>query len=146
MIQRIQSIFFFLAALALAALFTFPMATTPDASGEGIFADAEYTSGDLPFLMILTGIGILVALVALFTFRNRPLQMRMGYLVIVMSILIPALAYWLYMQDAAGMPADVEVHDGFGLYLPFIALVCAIVANYFVRKDEKLVRSMDRLR
>lgn len=146
MIQRIQSIFFLLAAAAFVALFAMPMATTPAQGDDVIFSDMQYTSGDLPLLMILTIVGALVALIALFAFKNRQLQMRLGYLVIVVSILVPVLAYWLFTQHAAGMPEETEVNDGFGIFLPLIALVCAVVANYFVRKDEKLVRSMDRLR
>lgn len=122
------------------------MATTPAQGDDVIFSDMQYTSGDLPLLMILTIVGVLVALIALFAFKNRQLQMRLGYLVIVISILVPVLAYWLFTQHAAEMPEETEVHDGFGIFLPLIALVCAVVANYFVRKDEKLVRSMDRLR
>jgi len=35
---------------------------------------------------------------------------------------------------------------GFGLYLPGIAVIGNLLANRFIRRDEKLVREADRLR
>ena len=34
----------------------------------------------------------------------------------------------------------------FGLFLPAAALICNMIANRFIRKDERLVRSVDRIR
>ena len=34
----------------------------------------------------------------------------------------------------------------FGMYLPAVALICNLLANRFIRKDEALVRSVDRIR
>jgi len=38
------------------------------------------------------------------------------------------------------------VNDGFGIYLPLIGIIMAVLANRFIKKDDKLVKSMDRLR
>jgi hypothetical protein len=101
---------------------------------------------DHAVLIGLTGIGILVSLAAIFLFKNRSLQLRMGLLAIVISILIPVVAFLLIYTEKTASINTAQIDDGMGLYLPVLALLFAIVANRFVKKDDKLVKSMDRLR
>lgn len=145
MIQRIQTIFLLLAGAAFGGLLALPMASS-DPTAVGFLADGEYDVSDHVILTILAALGILLSIISIFVFRRRLLQMRLGYLLIVVGILIPSLAYLLFTTQAAEMPANMTVSDEFGMFLPFIAIICAGLANYFIRKDEKLVRSMDRLR
>ena len=145
MIQRIQSIFLFLAALAFIAMFFLPMATS-DAITAGFFSDKDYDVQDHALLAALAGIGTGLALITIFMFQRRSLQLRLGYILIVIAILIPSMAYLLFTNQAGIMPAEMEVHDEFGMFLPVIAIALLIAANYYIRKDDKLVKSMDRLR
>ena len=145
MIQRIQSLFYLLAGFSFAGLFKFPFATSAVSIPEYL-SDQVYNVMDHIVLIGLTGIGVLVSLIAIFMYNNRPLQMRLGLLAIVVSILIPLVAFILIYVEKTASTDTAQIDDGIGLYLPILSIIFAVVANRFVKKDHKLVRSMDRLR
>jgi peptidoglycan/LPS O-acetylase OafA/YrhL len=145
MIQRIQTIFLILVAAAFGAMFLFPMASTNE-SAPGFFSDKEYNVTDHAVLIALAGFAILMALISIFLYKNRSLQVKIGWLLIVLGLLIPIVAYLLFINYSGLMSEDLQYTDRVGMYLPLAAILFAIIANRYIRKDEKLVRSMDRLR
>lgn len=145
MIQRIQSIFLFLTSAAFFALFAVPFARSTEPM-KNFFSDMIFNIQDHIVLMILAGLGGLVALANIFLFRNRPLQIKLGYMLITLGIILPVVAALLIMNDGSPVEEGVEVSDGLGLYVPVAILLFAGLSVYFIKKDEKLVRSMDRLR
>ncbi len=146
MIQRIQSIFLLLAAAAAFALFAFPFASTPSAVATSeMFADGQYNLSDNIALLILFCLAGGLAFISIFMFKNRKTQLLVGRLAIVANIIGLVLAIALFMQDKDKL-GTVDPEDGVGLYLPFLFLVFALLAARFIGKDEKLVKSMDRLR
>lgn len=146
MIQRIQTIFLLLAAGALGSLFALPFATTEGEEAMGIFTDSEYNLYDNIGLLILVAFGILVALVAVFSFKNRIRQIRLGYLGMLLSLLVPVMAFLYFTSQIEKMDEAQGTADALGIVAPFVALVFFLAANYYIKKDDKLVRSMDRLR
>ncbi len=145
MIQRIQSIFLLLASITFFLQFIFNFATS-DKTSPGFLSDKIYNVLDNPVLLGLTILGGAVALVSIFLFRNRSLQMRLGYLVIVLCILLPLVAFLLILNEPTGLSKGVEINDGLAIYLPIIGLITTILATRYIKKDNKLVKSMDRLR
>lgn len=145
MIQRIQTIFLLLAGGAFGALFALPFASTTSPETEGIFSDSVYNVMDNPALLALAVIGILITVIAIFSFNKRPVQMKLGYLGMVVAILIPVVAL-LYFSSQVGQLADQPTADELGMFVPGLALIFFLLANYFIKKDDKLVKSMDRLR
>ncbi len=145
MIQRIQSIFLILAAGTFGSLFMLPLATSDQPSAR-FLSDSVYDITDHPVLLILTILGILVSLAALFMFRNRRLQAKLGYMVIVVAILLPVVAFLLFTNQASTMDSAVQVYDQAGMFLPLGSILFGALANYYIRKDDRLVQSMDRLR
>lgn len=145
MIQRIQSLFYFLAALSFGGLFKFPFATSEQPIPEYL-ADQAYNVQDHTVMVALAALGILVSLVTIFVFKNRPLQLKLGYVVITLSILLPLVAFLLIYGEQTSMSSSTTIEDSLGLYLPVIALICAVLGNRFTKKDDNLVQSMDRLR
>ncbi len=101
---------------------------------------------DNPILIGMTVIGGALALINIFMFGNRSLQLRLGYILIILSILLPLVAGLLMYSEGSLNAPDVGIDDGLGIYLPIVALVTTILANRFIKKDNKLVKSMDRLR
>ncbi|MDQ3017936.1 MAG: DUF4293 domain-containing protein, partial [Bacteroidota bacterium] len=89
---------------------------------------------------------IILALVALFMFKKRPVQMKLGYLIIVVAILLPLISFLLFTKASAEVDPTVQVYDQAGMYMPIAAILFTSLANYFIKKDNKLVKSMDRLR
>ena len=145
MIQRIQTIFLLLSAVALGLLFKFPFASS-DQPSTSFLSDSIYNIQDNPILMGLTGVAALLALIAIFMFNNRPLQLRLGYGLIVLSILLMVTSALLFLQESKAMAQSVQVNDQFGMYLPILAVVFGFLANRFIKKDDNKVKSMDRLR
>jgi len=145
MIQRVQTIFLILTALVFGSLFKVPFAISDQPSVQ-FLADRVYDITDHPALLGLTILGIVLSIIAIFLFRKRKVQLKMGYLIIVMAILLPVVAFLLFTNTSADADPNVQVSDQIGMFMPIGAILFASLANYFIRKDEKLVKSMDRLR
>ena len=145
MIQRIQSILLLFTALIFGALFKVPFAISNKPSVQYL-SDSVFDITDHPVLLGLTILGALVSLISIFQFRKRPVQLKLGYLIIVSAILILVVAFLLFTRASAEADASVQVSDQAGLYIPLVAIILAGIANYFIKKDDKLVKSMDRLR
>ncbi len=145
MIQRIQSIFLLLTAVAFGLLFQFPFAIS-DIANEGFLVDKDFDVFDHVALMVLAGLGGGLALISIFLFKNRKLQIRTIYLSVIMGILVLVVAVVLFYNEAFIIFEEAAIHDSFGLYLPIIGFVLGLLAARFIRKDDKIVKSMDRLR
>lgn len=144
MIQRIQSLLLLASAVIFGLLFQFPLATSEQPSVQ-FLSDSVFNIMDHVALLGLTIVGILLSLSAIFLFRKRSVQVRLGYFIIVVAILLPLISFLLF-TNASAEAGDVAIHDQAGLYLPAGAILFTLLANHFIRKDEKLVKSMDRLR
>ncbi|MEM8907665.1 MAG: DUF4293 domain-containing protein [Bacteroidota bacterium] len=146
MIQRIQTLFLLLAAAAAFALFAFPFASTAQAvESSAMFADGLYDISDSLGLQILFCLAGILAFVSMLLFKNRKTQLLVSRMAIVANVIGLVLAIMLFVRDRDTLgPANPD--DGLGLYLPILFLVFVLLAIRFINKDEKLVRSMDRLR
>lgn len=145
MIQRIQSIYLLLAALVFGSLFIIPFALS-DQPATPFLSDKDYDVNDHAALLGLTLTGIILSFVTILLFRKRKVQLRMGYLIMVIAILIPVIAFILFTQASQALPDFVDMRDQFGLFIPALAILFTALANRSIKKDEKLVKSMDRLR
>ena len=147
MIQRIQTIFLLLVAAAFGGLLALPFATSaindsPDAT---LFADGRYMVFDALTLELLTGVGILLALISIFLYKRRKMQLRFGYLLIGIALALSILAFF-FLSNRPETSVTTSIHLGAGLALPPASIIFALLANHFIRKDDKLIKSMDRLR
>lgn len=132
-----------LAAGAVGGLFGLPFATTPEAViGSDLFADQVFNIQDQTGLMISFLIGGALSLAAIFLFKNRKLQMNLSLVAILATVVGLVLALIFFFGDAAHNQAAF----GLGFILPVLTIVFAFLGWRNIKKDEKLVRSMDRLR
>jgi hypothetical protein len=146
MIQRIQTIFLFLAAGCGFGILAAPFATTPNpVQGSVLFSDAQFNTGDNIGLLVLFAVAGALSLASIFLFKNRPTQLKLTRFALVSVGVGLALAVILFWQDSATL-ASVPVNDGAGAYLPLGFIIFGILALRFIKKDENLVKSMDRLR
>ena len=146
MIQRIQSIFLALVAGASFSQFAFPFASVPKAeTASALFGDGLYNIMDNPVLIVMFCLAGALALFNIFQFKNRKRQLSLNRILIIINLLGVGLAVFLFYQDSANVQTDA-INDGVGLYLPIVAFVFVLLASRFIKKDENLVRSMDRLR
>ena len=65
---------------------------------------------------------------------------------IILSVLLPIAAFILIYTEKTNSGNLDSINDSLGLYLCLIPIVFGILAYRSIGKDEKLVRSMDRLR
>ena len=155
MIQRIQSIWFFLAALTLILMLFLPIASKEIAGTEsavyssGLFQIITGKAGSpfkiLSFLpLLITNIAIaIICFVNIFNFRKRSFQKRFA---IVSIILIIGFAFWCSVY-AQKLPGGIEgASFGVGAYLPALAILFVVLGIFGINKDERLIRSAERLR
>ncbi|MFN6944254.1 MAG: DUF4293 domain-containing protein [Cytophagaceae bacterium] len=163
MIQRLQSIFLLGAGILMVLILFFPIWQSSDMAAPAtaetrpavVEVDAfsityfDGTSGNESSVAYIAALAILSALTAFFTifrFRNRIFQMRLGaFNLLLMSAVMGA--YFIAIRTAKGMlqnPADGDFLAAF--YFPILAIILTMLANRFIKKDEKLVRSVDRIR
>ncbi len=147
MIQRIQTLFLLFAAVCSFLLFAFPFASVPaKVENSALFSnDTVYNLNDNVALLVIYALVGVVALTAIFLFNNRQRQMMVGKAATGVNLLAIILTILFFSQDAV-MKSEVTPDDQLGLYMPIVGLVMLILAVRAIQKDEKLVKSMDRLR
>jgi peptidoglycan/LPS O-acetylase OafA/YrhL len=147
MLQRIQSLYLlFVLALSVSLLFlpAYQYGISSGTDPESLDTMKAYLVTDNVLLSLLNGAVALLALVAIFLFKNRRLQIRLtGLSMLLVSILVGLL---FFLADNLGTTFEQRVNYRYGAYLPIIQLVFLFLAHRNIRKDEELVRSADRLR
>ncbi len=144
MIQRIQTLFLLLAAGGGVGALLLPYAKVQgDGKEAGILADGLFDAQDHIALLVLFGLAAAIALIAIFLFKNRPLQMTFCWIDVL--IFVGGLGFGAYLLYEAG-GFEEPLLWGFGLLPPLLGIVFALLARNYIHRDHKLVRSMDRLR
>lgn len=147
MIQRIQSIFLLLAGSTGFGVLAFPFASTNSiVENSALFSDSIYSTADNIGLLVLFAAAGALAIASIFLYKNRATQMKVAQLAIVANVIGIVLTVVLLWQDGILSMKQVDPNDGVSAYLPFAFILFGILALRGIRKDEKIVKSMDRLR
>lgn len=136
MLQRIQSVYLLLAAAnSLGLIFVFHLWITNE--GNIVYAQDKI----LYFVAFITS--SVLSIITIFLFKNRKLQFVLGRLNIILNFLL--LGFFVYLSlNISG--ETVVSEKGIGVFLPIISIVFLALANKAIKKDEDLVKSVDRLR
>ena len=97
-------------------------------------------------LAIGAGLAALIMIISITRFKNRMTQVKLNAL---FSLLTAATLVGSYVYiSKANQLFDPQIQGTFlvGFYLPIVAMLNNFLANRFIRKDEALVRSADRIR
>ena len=130
MIQRIQSVFFLLSALtSILIIFYFPLLSN---EGVNLFLFDHFI-----YLRLLLLLSSLLAIFAIFQYKNRSRQRLISSLSRLMITFFYIITLVFYKEDF-----DFEI----GLFLCIIPFILLFIASYFVKKDEKLIKDSDRIR
>jgi len=148
MIQRIQTLYFLFALVLYVLMFFMPYALMPEVSSElYVYGVVQTVNGisatELSFwpLAVLCGLVILVTGITIFLFRNRTVQMRVSInLMIVMAV--SSVFMWF---NAYQLGPEHIVYRLPSLF-PALAIILTFMAWHGIRRDDRLVRSSDRLR
>ena len=143
MIQRIQTVYLFLASIVSGVLiFVFNLWESLKSSIYALdFLDSDsYVLKLIPVLFLASAI---LAFVAIFIFKNRKLQFVIGRLTILINLILLGLLIYLSLT----LPGEAAVSEkGIGMFIPILAILLIVLANKAIKKDEDLVKSADRLR
>jgi hypothetical protein len=158
MIQRIQSLFLFIALACCAACYFLPfwiytginpayeyqvsLFSVSLVSGSAI---PNFYVGTLPIIVIVS-ISTILSVVTLFYYKKRQMQLKINNYNILMTVIFTGTIFLLIPYMIEEMLPDAIRTWQYGLLLPLISLVFLILAGNFIKKDEKLVKSADRLR
>ena len=137
MLQRIQTIYLLLAFVVTGVLpFFVPLWTMTDGK--------EYVFMQNQVYVALLGLSTTLTLVSIVSYKKRQNQFVMGRLNIILNLILLGLFVYRSLNVSGETPTVSE--KGIGMFLPIVAIVLLVLANKAIKKDEDLVKSVDRLR
>ncbi|WP_027125243.1 DUF4293 domain-containing protein [Gelidibacter mesophilus] len=136
MLQRIQSVYLLIAAVfSCGLIFVFHLWTNAN--------DVPvYAKDNMLYLALFFGSAAL-SLISIFSYKNRKFQFVLGRLNIILNFILLGLFIYLLLMA----PGETEISEkGVGIFIPIFSIVFLVLANKAIKKDEDLVKSVDRLR
>ncbi len=136
MLQRIQTVYLFLALLVSGALpFVFPLWKTAGAKDFWFMQNTVYT--------VFFGLCTALCLLSILTYKKRQQQFVMNRLNMILNLILLGL----FVYHSLSVSGETAVSEkGIGMFLPIVSIVLLVLANKAIKKDEDLVKSVDRLR
>lgn len=135
MLQRIQTIYLFI-AFVFSGILPFVLPLWKDSKGEVFMAsNIIYVS--------LFGLSTALTLVSIISFKKRQNQFVMNRLNMILNFILLGL----FVYHSLTLSGETAVSEkGIGMFLPIVSIVFLALANKAIKKDEDLVKSVDRLR
>ena len=94
-------------------------------------------------MAVLFFVSALISGITVFKFKNRQLQFVLGRLTILINFFLLGILVY-FSQNLSG---EIQVSEkGIGLLIPIFTILLVVMANKAIKKDEELVKSVDRLR
>lgn len=144
MIQRIQTVYLFIAfviAIVLTNFFSFFVLTD---NVPLYLADTfQNNSVLLKSVGVFFVLSAILSLVAIFNYKKRQNQFVVGRINILINFYLLSVLIYLSLT----LPGEMNISEkGVGIYFPIAIIVLLVMANKAIKKDEDLVKSVDRLR
>ena len=143
MIQRIQSIYLLVAAIiagGLTSVVSLWANATSTIYGIDLFSGASILEKLVPVLLYGSAV---LSLITIFLFKNRQLQFVLGRVNVLINLFLLGLLIYLPLT-LSGEAAVSE--KGIGMFFPILIILLLVLANKAIKRDEDLVKSVDRLR
>jgi len=135
MIQRIQSIY-----LLIVAMFSGIGVYYSTLENNKLFVGKDF---DNIYILSLFASVIVLSIITIFLFNNRKLQfVLVRFNILINIILLGVFGYYTQTFSGETLVSEKEIE----LVIPFISIVFLYLANKAIKKDEDLVKSVDRLR
>lgn len=133
--QRVQSIYLSLAFILSIVFLFLPLFD---------ISEKTITAFDVTSVGIVLLLSSCLTVFTFFQYRKRPLQMKLCIAGAIVSMLVCLLSVWHYTQaiPIEGKSKTIQ----YGTFFPCIMILLFFMAWRSIRKDELLVKSMDRLR
>ncbi|HAF77430.1 MAG: DUF4293 domain-containing protein [Maribacter dokdonensis] len=136
MIQRIQSLFLVIVAI-LTGILPFFFNLWIDVDGIEVFANNEL------LISIAFYASAVLAIWSMVQFKNRKSQFVINRLNMILNVFL--LGFFVYRS--LNLSGETSVSEkGIGMLIPVFSIIFLVLANRAIKKDEDLVKSVDRLR
>jgi drug/metabolite transporter (DMT)-like permease len=148
MIQRIQSLLLALVAIFYILLFFVPVfvwAGYTNSNGQVMDTKNMTALYNLPFTILNVCI-ILLSIFTITQFKNRKKQRTYAFILCFIIILNICLYMYYVMLITIGQEYILQPARSFGMYLQLISIILCLVAARRIKKDDDLVKSIDRIR
>ncbi len=154
MIQRIQTIYLFIGTILLTFMFVNPIAEL--SISENLYLifkfnrieslnSADFTTLSTWPVTSLLFLNIVIGIISIFLYKNRALQMRLCVFNIILLFGLVGMIYFFTKTILHQLEGQESVFL-WPIILPFISVIFTYLAFKRIQKDEKLVRSYDRIR
>lgn len=130
MIQRIQTVYL-LFVFCLMAIFAFIPFSSFDSFSKGFY---------MGFAFVIA----VMAAITIFLYKNRRMQIRLCYGMLFALVLI--YIFYLVFNRQNFSFTELFGHVRYTFVFPFVSIIFVYLAMRGIKKDEKLIRSLDRLR
>lgn len=139
MIQRQQTLWLLLATICSVLTFLYPFYTGQRLGDNNIPIIDELMAGSNFFLLVLTGASVLAGAIAIFLFKDRKTQVKLSIAGVVIAVVLIILYFTEIKKFQSGRFALTSIYVA-GILIGFI------MATRGILKDEKLVKSLNKLR
>ena len=142
MIQRIQSIYLAV-VFALSAILPLVFKLLDDSKKEvyalELLSDLSIIAKLVPVFFLISA---LLAIVSILKYKKRQLQFVLGRIIILINLFLLGILIYLSLN----IPGEASSEKGIGMFIPVVVILFTVLANKAIKKDEDLVKSVDRLR
>lgn len=147
MIQRIQTVYLLIIIVLIVQTFFFPFVSFFNDQETISFTALQFNTGEFVIpLAILVGVILSLAFISVFLFKNRLLQIRITFFNLLLLVgLLGLIAYFVWELSTKKL-IDYQIKYNFTCIYPLISIVLASLAIRGMKKDEALIRSVNRIR
>lgn len=144
MIQRVQTIYLLIVFVITAVIPNFLCFFVLNNQSSLYLTDMlSHNSVLLKSVGIFNIVSGVLALIAVFSYKKRQNQFVINRLNILINFYLLGVLLYLSVK----LPGEMEISEkGIGIYFPIAVVVLLVMANKAIKKDEDLVKSVDRLR
>jgi len=139
MVQRLQTVWLFLASIFAFMTFKFPFYSGNVVSSNNQLELKKFIASFDILTLIITCVLGMGCFIIIFFYKNRRLQFRLSIALLILSILNLVIYFTRLGKFLNG---DLSFAAIFALTIPIFLFLAA----RGIRKDEKLIKSLDRLR
>ena len=161
MIQRIQSVYLFLSAVLLTLMFFFPIAEIKGDTAVYVFSSFGFLENGNT---LVDGVGILTILqptipiymwvalnimllaLSLMLFKKRAVQLKLNRLIFLLTMGLVAYIFFESDRFATSLSGQIHLIYKASVYFAIATLPFLFLANRGIKKDENLIKSLDRIR
>jgi hypothetical protein len=151
MIQRIQTLYLLISSVIISFLFYSAIATFDN----NLYQLFSYgIKSNIPsvnpantnpvIIFILAFIVFILGLVTIFMYKNRKVQTKLCIANIIILLILTGTI--IYYCSTISVTLNTQVTYRITAIFPFISLILTYISMKSIQKDEKLVRSVDRIR